>query len=130
MEVWALEAYGAAHTLQEMMTIKSDDRVGRVRAYEAIIKGLPIPRPGMPEAFKVFTKELKGLCLDVKLFDKQGKTIDMDELAKQSLVEERKTNSAIHKDLAPTIGDVMMTSVLADQAAEEGLGPVSDRVIE
>ena len=68
--------------------------------------------------------------MDVKLFDKQGKTIDMDELAKQSLVEERKTNSAIHKDLAPTIGDVMMTSVLADQAAEEGLGPVSDRVIE
>lgn len=128
MEVWALEAYGAAHTLQEMMTIKSDDRVGRVRAYEAIIKDQPIPRPGMPEAFKVFTKELKGLCLDVKLFDRDGKNIDMDELARQSLVEERRTNSAIHKDLAPTMEPV--TSVIADQIAEEGLGPVSDRVIE
>jgi hypothetical protein len=73
MEVWALEAYGAAHTLQEMLTIKSDDRVGRRKCYEAIIKGFPIPKPGMPEAFKVFTKELKGLGMDVKLMTKRTK---------------------------------------------------------
>jgi hypothetical protein len=68
MEVWALEAYGAAHVLQEMLTIKSDDRVGRRKTYEAIIKGYPIPKPGMPEAFKVFTKELKGLGMNVANF--------------------------------------------------------------
>ncbi len=128
MEVWALEAYGAAHTLQEMMTIKSDDRVGRVRAYEAIIKDNPIPRPGMPEAFKVFTKELKGLCLDVKLFDREGNVINMEDLARQSLVEERRTNSAMHKDLVPAMEPI--ASTIDDQVAEEGLGPVSDQVIE
>ena len=101
MEVWALEAYGAAHTLQEMLTIKSDDRVGRRKAYEAIIKGNPIPKPGMPEAFKVFTKELKGLCLNVTLFDKGGNVINLDELAKQAMIEERKTNSAIRSAMSP-----------------------------
>ena len=131
MEVWALEAYGAAHTLQEMMTIKSDDRVGRAKAYEAIIKGNPIPRPGMPEAFKVFTKELKGLCMNVKLFDRNNEVIDMNELAKQSLIEERKTNSAIHKDLAPRPelpepGDTV--EVQQEQIAEEGLNAVSEHV--
>ena len=122
MEVWALEAYGAAHTLQEMMTIKSDDRVGRAKAYEAIIKGNPIPRSGMPEAFKVFTKELKGLCMSVKLFDGRGEIINMEDLAKQSLIEERRTNSAIHKDMAPQLpmGD---SEVTQEHVAEEGLNP-------
>jgi DNA-directed RNA polymerase subunit beta len=101
MEVWALEAYGAAHTLQEMLTIKSDDRVGRRKTYESIIKGLPIPKPGMPEAFKVFTKELKGLGMDVKLYDKENEQIDMDALAKEALIEERKVNSAIRNLTAP-----------------------------
>ena len=101
MEVWALEAYGAAHTLQEMLTIKSDDRVGRRKAYEAIIKGQDIPKPGMPEAFKVFTKELKGLCMNVTLFNKEGEVIDMDALAKQALIEERKVNSSIRSAMAP-----------------------------
>jgi DNA-directed RNA polymerase subunit beta len=83
MEVWALEAYGAAHTLQEMLTIKSDDRVGRRKCYEAIIKGNPIPKPGMPEAFKVFTKELKGLGMDVHLYDHENEPIDMDASPKR-----------------------------------------------
>jgi DNA-directed RNA polymerase subunit beta len=67
MEVWALEAYGAAHTLQEILTVKSDDVVGRVKAYEAIVKGENIPEPGIPESFKVLIKELQSLALDVKV---------------------------------------------------------------
>lgn len=65
MEVWALEAYGAAHLLQEILTIKSDDRVGRRKTYEAIIRGHQLPKPGIPEAFKVLVKELQGLALDI-----------------------------------------------------------------
>ncbi len=67
MEVWALEAYGAAHTLQEILTVKSDDVVGRVKAYESIVKGENIPEPGIPESFKVLIKELQSLALDVKV---------------------------------------------------------------
>ncbi len=95
MEVWALEAYGAAYTLQEMMTIKSDDRVGRRRTYEAIIKGQPLPKPSIPEAFKVFTKELMGLSMNVELRDKEGKIIDMDVLARQSQKEEQRSLRSI-----------------------------------
>ncbi len=69
MEVWALEAYGAAYTLQEILTVKSDDVTGRVRTYEAIVKGHNIPQPGVPESFKVLVKELQSLCLDVKVLD-------------------------------------------------------------
>ena len=66
MEVWALEAYGAANTLQEILTVKSDDVVGRVKTYEAIVKGKNIPEPGVPESFKVLIKELQSLALDIK----------------------------------------------------------------
>ncbi|MDY4849465.1 MAG: DNA-directed RNA polymerase subunit beta [Bacilli bacterium] len=95
MEVWALEAYGAAHILQEIITIKSDDRVGRRKTYEAIIKGQPLPKPGMPEAFRVLVKELQALAMDVTLLDKEGNSIDMDALAKENDKEERKINSSI-----------------------------------
>lgn len=95
MEVWALEAYGAAHTLQEILTIKSDDRVGRRKTYEAIIKGNDIPQPGIPEAFNVLVKELSALCLDVRLVDKEGHVIDTDAIAKEAQKEERKINSTI-----------------------------------
>jgi len=125
MEVWALEAYGAAHALQEMLTIKSDDRVGRRKAYEAIIKGNPIPRPGMPEAFKVFLKELKGLGLNAKLYDTEDNVIDMDELARNALIEERKTNSAIRSAMSPKDdeSDSLDISPMDEAAAvaEEGL---------
>ena len=90
MEVWALEAYGAANMLQEMMTIKSDDRVGRRKAYESVIKSKPLPKPSIPEAFKVFTKELMGLGMDVELCGKDGKIIDMDSLARQTQQEEQR----------------------------------------
>jgi len=122
MEVWALEAYGAAHVLQEMLTIKSDDRVGRRKCYEAIIKGFPIPKPGMPEAFKVFTKELKGLGMDVKLYNHEDESIDMDALAKEALIEERKVNSAIRNLTSPREDEKPDTvEVSSEQAEEEGL---------
>ena len=76
MEVWALEAYGAAYTLQEMLTIKSDDTVGRVKAYEAIVKGEPGIEPGVPESFNVLVRELQSLCLDVELMKRQKPTVE------------------------------------------------------
>ncbi len=79
MEVWALEAYGAAHTLAEMLTIKSDDIKGRTEAYKAILKGKDIPEPGIPESFRVLIKELRGLALDVRLYDENGNEIDIDK---------------------------------------------------
>ena len=79
MEVWALEAYGAAHTLQEILTVKSDDVVGRVKTYEAIVKGENIPEPGVPESFKVLVKELQSLGLDIKVFSKDDKEIELKE---------------------------------------------------
>ena len=79
MEVWALEAYGAAYTLQEILTVKSDDVVGRVKTYEAIVKGQPVPKPGIPEAFRVLMKELQSLSLDVRVQDSDGNIIDIKQ---------------------------------------------------
>ena len=79
MEVWALEAYGAAYTLQEILTVKSDDVVGRVKTYEAIVKGQNIPKPGIPESFKVLIKELQSLALDVKVLDENNEEIDLKQ---------------------------------------------------
>ncbi|MGN1093239.1 MAG: DNA-directed RNA polymerase subunit beta, partial [Monoglobaceae bacterium] len=78
MEVWALEAYGAAYTLQEILTVKSDDIVGRVKTYEAIVKGENIPKSGIPESFRVLVKELQALALDVRILDHKGEEIDLD----------------------------------------------------
>ena len=79
MEVWALEAYGAAYTLQEILTVKSDDVAGRVRTYEAIVKGHNVPKPGVPESFKVLVKELQALCLDMKVLDSMGNEIELKD---------------------------------------------------
>ncbi|MBR2284527.1 MAG: DNA-directed RNA polymerase subunit beta [Ruminococcus sp.] len=79
MEVWALEAYGAAYTLQEILTVKSDDTIGRVNTYEAIVKGLNVPTPGIPEAFKVLIKEMQSLCLDVRVLDEFQNVIDLKQ---------------------------------------------------
>ena len=81
MEVWALEAYGAAHTLQEILTVKSDDVVGRVKTYEAIVKGENIPEPGVPESFKVLIKELQALCLDIKVLNDDNEEVELKEFA-------------------------------------------------
>ena len=79
MEVWALEAYGAAYTLQEMLTVKSDDVVGRVKTYESIVKGENIPEPGVPESFKVLVKELQSLGLDIRLYSEDNQELELKE---------------------------------------------------
>jgi DNA-directed RNA polymerase subunit beta len=114
MEVWALEAYGAAHTLQEILTIKSDDRVGRRKTYEAIIKGRDIPRPGIPESFKVLTKELQSLAIDVRMYDQNNQEIDMEALAKEALAEERKINSSIRAMTSEVVVDLNENAVVDD----------------
>ena len=113
MEVWALEAYGAAHVLQEIITIKSDDRVGRRKTYEAIIKDQPLPKPGIPEAFKVLVKELQALSMNVTLLDQEGNAIDMDALAKEAEKEERRINSNIRN----LIGDGSSSDSIVDEEA-------------
>ncbi|MBO5374489.1 MAG: DNA-directed RNA polymerase subunit beta, partial [Clostridia bacterium] len=85
MEVWALEAYGAAYTLQEILTVKSDDIIGRTKAFEAIVKGANIPTPGVPESFKVLVKELQALALDIKILDKDGNEIELSNLGEEEL---------------------------------------------
>jgi DNA-directed RNA polymerase subunit beta len=87
MEVWALEAYGAAYTLQEILTVKSDDVVGRVKTYEAIVKGENVPEPGIPESFKVLIKELQSLCLDVKVYSEEQEEIAIKESVEDELEE-------------------------------------------
>jgi DNA-directed RNA polymerase subunit beta len=87
MEVWALEAYGAAYTLQEILTVKSDDVVGRVKTYEAIVKGENVPEPGIPESFKVLIKELQSLCLDVKVYSEEQEEIAIKESVEDDLEE-------------------------------------------
>ncbi|MEA5060937.1 MAG: DNA-directed RNA polymerase subunit beta [Erysipelotrichaceae bacterium] len=119
MEVWALEAYGAAHVLQEILTIKSDDRVGRRKTYEAIIKGREIPKSGIPEAFKVLVKELQALSMNVKLLDQDGNEIDMAALAKEAEKEERKINSSIRAMTGETAVDAEETSLVIDTGAKE-----------
>jgi DNA-directed RNA polymerase subunit beta len=100
MEVWALEAYGAAYTLQEILTVKSDDVVGRVKTYEAIVKGENIPEPGIPESFKVLIKELQSLGLDVKLYSDTDEEIEIKEHTEEGLdgVEERIDESDLEAD--------------------------------
>ena len=102
MEVWALEAYGSAHTLQEILTVKSDDVVGRVKTYEAIVKGENIPEPGVPESFKVLIKELQALCLDVKVLNDDKEEIKIKESVEEEM-EDLEVNIEGAEDLpAPT----------------------------
>lgn len=101
MEVWALEAYGASHILQEILTVKSDDVKGRVETYEAIVKGENIPEPGMPESFRVLMKELQSLCLDVSALDQKGLAIDIKESVddEEEVVGEFKIESIVTDDI-------------------------------
>ena len=109
MEVWALEAYGAAYTLQEILTVKSDDVTGRVQPYEAIVKGHNVPTPGVPESFKVLVKELQSLCLDIQVLDEDGNQIELKEdedaldtfnLARMDADNERQNRYADEDELA------------------------------
>ena len=109
MEVWALEAYGAAYTLQEILTVKSDDVTGRVQTYEAIVKGHNVPTPGVPESFKVLVKELQSLCLDIQVLDEDGNQIELKEdenapdsfnLARMDAEDDRRNRYADESELA------------------------------
>ena len=104
MEVWALEAYGAAHTLQEILTVKSDDVVGRVKTYESIVKGENVPEPGVPESFKVLVKELQSLGLDVRLYSSDDKELELkeniDEGIEYNPEKERQKNILLEEELA------------------------------
>ena len=104
MEVWALEAYGAAHTLQEILTVKSDDVVGRVKTYESIVKGENVPEPGVPESFKVLVKELQSLGLDVRLYSSDDKELELkeniDEGIEYNPEKERQKNILLEQELA------------------------------
>lgn len=102
MEVWALEAYGASHILQEILTVKSDDVKGRVETYEAIVKGENIPEPGMPESFRVLMKELQSLCLDVSALDAEGSPIDIKESVDEENHDDFKIESIVPDDIEDT----------------------------
>ena len=95
MEVWALEAYGAANTLQEILTVKSDDTVGRVKTYEAIIKGQNIPNPGVPESFKVLLKEMQALSLDIRVLDAARNEIEIPELDPEDMPQQPDLRAAV-----------------------------------
>ncbi len=117
MEVWALEAYGAAYTLQEILTVKSDDVVGRVKTYEAIVKGKNVPQPGVPESFKVLIKELQSLGLDIKVLDHDGDEIDL----KQEFDDDEYGLSP-HRESAPESEDeTLKEDVVADDLSGYGL---------
>jgi len=115
MEVWALEAYGAAYTLQEILTVKSDDVVGRVKTYEAIVKGDNIPEPGIPESFKVLIKELQSLGLDIKILSDEDEEIEIKESVDDG--EDLELNLSNEN----IIGDLNKNDLLADEMIEENL---------
>ena len=110
MEVWALEAYGAAYTLQEILTVKSDDVTGRVKTYEAIVKGHNVPKPGVPESFKVLVKELQSLCLDIKVLDNQGNEIELKDDEDDDTVYTAENHEYVHEEEFVTNPDEVLDS--------------------
>ena len=112
MEVWALEAYGASHVLQEILTVKSDDTIGRVKTYEAIVKGENIPEPGVPESFRVLIKELQSLALDIKVLSKDKQEIELRDLDEDPFAKE----SEFKDELVPTLSPEVFASEDAAEA--------------
>ena len=119
MEVWALEAYGAAYTLQEILTVKSDDVVGRVKTYESIVKGQNIPTPGIPESFKVLIKELQSLALDVKVLDEDKNEIDLKQHFDDDIPEVANNEETLEEDNVMT-SEGMEGFVLDEDSDDEG----------
>ena len=117
MEVWALEAYGAAYILQEILTVKSDDVTGRVKTYEAIVKGSNIPTPGVPESFKVLVKELQALCLDIRVLDENGNEIELkDEDEDEDIIY-----TEHHAQLVGSTQEVLDSGFVIDEDSPEGI---------
>ena len=122
MEVWALEAYGAAYTLQEILTVKSDDVTGRVRTYESIVKGHNVPTPGVPESFKVLVKELQSLCLDIQVLDENGNEIE--------LKEDEDALDTFNLARMDADDDRQMRYADEDELADAGYGEVDDEEVD
>jgi DNA-directed RNA polymerase subunit beta len=118
MEVWALEAYGAAHTLQEILTVKSDDVVGRVKTYESIVKGENIPEPGVPESFKVLIKELQALCLDVRVLNDDKEEVRLKELVDED-IEELEVNIEGTEDIVAQTPEVDDSYTSSEESEED-----------
>jgi DNA-directed RNA polymerase subunit beta len=119
MEVWVLEAYGAAYTLQEILTVKSDDVVGRVKTYEAIVKGENVPEPGVPESFKVLIKELQSLGLDVKVLSEEDKEIEIKEAEEDITETAKELGIDIHAEEVPV-------TEMEDEGEGEAESEISD----
>ena len=120
MEVWALEAYGAAYTLQEILTVKSDDVTGRVKTYEAIVKGHNVPTPGVPESFKVLVKELQSLCLDIKVLDEKGDEIELKDEDEDEVVYSAEGDDYTHEEEFVTdAGEVLESGYNYDEEQDE-----------
>lgn len=121
MEVWALEAYGASYTLQEILTVKSDDVVGRVKAYEAIVKGNNIPEPGVPESFKVLIKELQSIGLDIKVLSGESKEIDIKDEEEEEIRANRANAEKIAVAEPPQPPDIEPDDVPDDNQNDDDL---------
>ena len=119
MEVWALEAYGAAYTLQEILTVKSDDTIGRVKTYEAIVKGQNIPTPGIPEAFKVLVKELQALGLDIKILDHDNAEVPLESIGDDELEGPNLVSDGSDDITADDVGESVETDELMNSYTEE-----------
>ena len=135
MEVWALEAYGAAYTLQEMLTVKSDDTVGRVKTYEAIVKGENVPKPGVPEGFKVLVKELQGLGLDIRLLSADNQELELKENIDDGIdfnIEDKKVGSDVldQKDLHDGYEEEVVEADEKDEDDEDLFEELSDDEIK
>ena len=126
MEVWALEAYGASYTLQEILTVKSDDVVGRVKTYEAIIKGLNIPKPGVPESFKVLIKELQALALDVKVLKDDGTEVEFKENVDENTISFNSVLSEDNKNYSQKSEDYAALGYSVQESTAEGMVNVEE----
>ncbi len=141
MEVWALEAYGAAHTLQEILTVKSDDVVGRVKTYESIVKGENVPEPGIPESFKVLVKELQSLGLDVRLYSSDDQELELKENIEEGIEynpeKEKQQNILLEDELAENYieededgGDLLDLGDDADELFESVLDDEDEMLLD
>jgi DNA-directed RNA polymerase subunit beta len=133
MEVWALEAYGAAYTLQEILTVKSDDVTGRVKTYEAIVKGQNIPTPGVPESFRVLVKELQSLGLDIRVLDDEGEEIELSQIGDDLFEDNRgyvtDDREVSEEDVGPTVledGDEEHFSMVDEDEINESFANSED----
>ena len=131
MEVWALEAYGAAYTLQEILTIKSDDVVGRVKTYEAIVKGENVPEPGVPESFKVLVKELQSLGLDVRLYSEDDEELELKENIEEGIdLNLEELNKAMAAEEEAIVDEEELSGDFIEEDFDEDLMEDEDIMIE